>query len=94
MYTDVKRVNLLEIQNEYSLYNLIRVIKRVDSIFTSFYKLYLKKKIKKRANILILFDLIKSFRNHIRINKTEFKTLSYTAFATLQEEFTESLAAT
>jgi len=94
MYTDAKKVNLSEIQNEYSLYNLIRAIKRVNLIFASFYKLYLEKKIKKKANILILFNLIKSFRNHIRINRTESKALSHTAFAILQEESTESPADT
>ncbi len=83
MYTDVKRVNLLEIQNKYSLYNLIRVIKKVDLIFISFYKLYLKKKIRKKMNISILFDLIKLFRNHIQINRAESKALSHTAFVML-----------
>jgi len=83
VYTDIKRVNLSEIQNEYSLYDLIRVIKGVNLMFTSFYELYLKKKIRKRANIPILFDLIESFRNHIRINRAEFKAPSYTAFVTL-----------
>ncbi len=61
MYINVKRINLLKIQNEYFLYNLIRVIKKVDLIFTSFYELYLKKKIRKKINILILFNLIKLF---------------------------------
>ena len=61
MYINVKRVNLLEVQNKYSLYNLIRAIKKVDSIFVSSYKLYLKKKIKKKMNISILFDLIELF---------------------------------
>ncbi len=61
MYINIKRVNLSEIQNKYPLYNLIRVIKRVNLIFISFYKLYLKKKIKKKANISILFNLIKLF---------------------------------
>ncbi len=65
MYIDVKKVNLLKIQNKYSLYNLIRVIKKVNLMFASFYKLYLKKKIKKRVNILILFDLIELFQNYI-----------------------------
>ena len=89
MYINVKRINLLKIQNEYFLYNLIRVIKKVDLIFTSFYELYLKKKIRKKINILILFNLIKLFQNYIQINRIEFKTSSYKAFITLQEDSTE-----
>ncbi len=55
-------------------------------MFASFYKLYLKKKIRKKMNISTLFDLIKLFRNHIWINRVEFKTLFYIAFTMLQED--------
>ncbi len=87
-------MNLPEIQNEYPLYDLIRAIKGVDPMFASSYELYLEKKIRKRANIPTLFDLIKSFRNHIRINRAESKAPSHTAFVTLQGDPAESTTAT
>ncbi len=52
-------------------------------MFISFYKLYLKKKIRKKINIPILFNLIKLFQNHIQINRVKSKALSHTTFIIL-----------
>ncbi len=59
------------------------IIKSVNSIFVSLYKIALERDIYRNINILLIFDLIKLFQNHLQINKIIFKTLSYIAFIIL-----------
>ncbi len=58
-------MNLSNIQNENSLYNFITIIKSVNSIFAGLYEIALKRDIYKNIDILLIFDLIKLFQNHL-----------------------------
>ncbi len=57
-------MDLLNIQNKNSLYNFITIIKSVNFIFADLYKIALKRNIYRNINILLIFDLIKLFRNY------------------------------
>ncbi len=65
MYINAKKINLFNIQNKNSLYNFITIIKSVNSIFVNLYKITLKRNIYRNIDILLIFDLIKLFQNHL-----------------------------
>ncbi len=58
-------MNLFNIQNKNSLYDFIIIIKSINFIFINLYKIALKRNIYKNINILLIFNLIKLFQNHL-----------------------------
>ncbi len=86
MYIAALKVALLEVQNENPLYDFITAVKGLNPIFAGSYKIALEEKISRNTEIPSIFDLIETFRNHIRINRAVSRAPSHTAFATLQEQ--------
>jgi hypothetical protein len=86
IYTDAKLLELPEVLGEKSLYDFLLAIKGSDPSFADIQKMLLEDKIKENRALPTVYDLIESYRNHIRVSRATTKASSHTVFATFQDK--------
>ncbi len=97
MYAEMIRLNLFDVQKDRCLYDFLNALRIVDVTFVVDRKTILNYEVQQEKSSSFILDLLKKFRNHLRIVRTLFnqidhtnKKINHSAFAILQDQNTES----
>src|SRR4051812_33326379 len=87
VYTDAKKLELPEVQDDRPLYDFLLAIKFLEPNFAGIHEVLITQKSKESTALPTLFDLIEDFRNHRRLAQAASSAKpspSHSAFATFQ----------
>jgi hypothetical protein len=97
MYAKTIRLKIFDVQEDRCLYDFLNALRIVDVTFVVDRETILNYEVQQEKSSLFILDLLKKFRNHLRIVKTLFnqidhtnKRINHSAFATLQNQNTKS----
>src|SRR5438045_3249893 len=90
IYTDAKKLELPEVQDDRPLYDFLLVIKSLEPTFAVTHEVLIAQKTKEDQDLLTLYNLVEDFRNHRCITQTTTTKPSHSAFATFQGETASS----
>ena len=85
-FTDEKKLSILEVADERSLFDFTYAISIIDSRYATTQEYFLTQKVKTREPLLELYDLVEDFRNHYQQSKALKLSYFYSGFATLNRE--------
>src|SRR5436190_14916567 len=63
-FTNKKKLSILEVADEHSLFDFTYTISIIDSRYTTTQEYFLTQKVKTREPLLELYNLVEDFRNH------------------------------
>jgi hypothetical protein len=97
MYAKTIRLNIFDVQEDRCLYDFLNALRIVDVTFVVDKKTILNYEVQQEKSSSFILDLLKKFRNHLRIVKTLFnqidhtdKRVNHSTFTTLQNQSTKS----
>jgi hypothetical protein len=87
IYAKTKRLNLFDVQNDQCAYDFLNSLRTMNLSFVSDRETILNHEMNQSKSSTSIKDLLKEFRNHLRIARTLItKRATHEAFATLQEK--------
>ena len=85
-FVDGKKLKILEVVDERSLFDFTHAVSAIDSGYASTQEYFINQKVKNGDQLLELYDLVEDFRNHYRRTEALKPSSSHSAFATLNGE--------
>ena len=85
-FTNKKKLSILEVVDERSLFDFTHAISIIDSRYATTQEYFLTQKVKTREPLLELYDLVEDFRNHYQWSEALKPSYSHSRFATLNRE--------
>jgi len=87
MYTEAKKLNLAEVQDERPLFDFLNALKSVDSVYANTRNIEISDAVDSNRELPTLYDVIEKYRNYRRVNQAlSTSKASHSAFATFQDE--------
>ena len=83
VYTDGRKLGILEVADERSLFDFTHAISSVDDGYASTQEYFINQKVKKSEELLELYDLVEDFHNHYQRIEALKSSSSHSAFAAL-----------
>ncbi len=85
VYSDASALNLSDVQRHRCLFDFLNSLRSIDMTFVTDKEAILNYELQQRKEPSFIRDLLKEFRNHLRITRALIKKSTHSAFATLQE---------
>ncbi len=93
MYAKTITLNISDVQDHRCLYNSLNALRTIDVAFVIDRKTILNYEVQQKKTLSFILDLLKKFRNHLRIVRILFnqidKNANHSAFVILQDQDTK-----